>query len=67
MRVVAALGGNALLQRGEPPDSDVQQAHIADAVNATVIPLDRAPEGYRDFDQGAARKFIIDPHGMVPA
>jgi len=36
-------------------------------VNATVIPLDRAPEGYRDFDQGAARKFVIDPHGMVPA
>ena len=34
MRVVAALGGNALLQRGEPPDSDVQQAHIADAVRA---------------------------------
>ena len=43
------------------------KAHIAYAVNATVIPLDRAPEGYRDFDQGAARKFVIDPHGMVPA
>ena len=38
MRVVAALGGNALLQRGEPPDSDVQQAHIADAVRA-LAPL----------------------------
>jgi glutathione-independent formaldehyde dehydrogenase len=30
-----------------------------------VIPLDRAPEGYRDFDRGAARKYVIDPHGMV--
>ncbi len=38
---------------------------IADAVNATVIPLDESPEGYRDFDQGAAKKYVIDPHGMV--
>ena len=38
MRVVAALGGNALLERGEPPDSDVQQAHIARAVRA-LAPL----------------------------
>jgi len=30
-----------------------------------VIPLDQAPEGYQDFDKGAARKYIIDPHGMV--
>jgi len=43
------------------------KAHIANAVGATVIPLDRAPEGYRDFDKGAARKYVIDPHGMVPA
>jgi glutathione-independent formaldehyde dehydrogenase len=43
------------------------KAHIADAVNATVITLDRAPEGYRDFDKGAARKFILDPHGLVAA
>jgi glutathione-independent formaldehyde dehydrogenase len=43
------------------------KAHIANAVGATVIPLDRAPEGYRDFDRGAARKYVIDPHGMVPA
>jgi carbamate kinase len=35
---VAALGGNALLERGEPPDSDVQQAHIARAV-AALAPL----------------------------
>jgi glutathione-independent formaldehyde dehydrogenase len=43
------------------------KAHIAHAVNATVITLDQAPDGYRDFDQGAARKFVIDPHGMVAA
>jgi glutathione-independent formaldehyde dehydrogenase len=38
---------------------------IAKAVNATVISLDEAPQGYQDFDRGAAKKFIIDPHGMV--
>jgi glutathione-independent formaldehyde dehydrogenase len=38
---------------------------IARNVNATVIPLDRAPEGYTEFDRGAARKYVIDPHGML--
>jgi len=38
---------------------------IADAVNATVISLEDAPQGYSDFDQGAAKKFVIDPHGLV--
>lgn len=38
---------------------------IADNVNATVISLDKAPDGYQQFDDGAARKFVIDPHGMV--
>src|SRR3954463_10517961 len=38
---------------------------IGKAVNATVISLDEAPKGYKDFDKGAARKFIIDPHGMI--
>ncbi|GAA3282152.1 formaldehyde dehydrogenase, glutathione-independent [Nesterenkonia halobia] len=42
------------------------KAQIAKAVNATTIDLDGAPEGYRAFDDGAARKFVIDPHGMVP-
>jgi carbamate kinase len=34
MRIVAALGGNALLERGEPPDSDIQQAHVLKAAGA---------------------------------
>jgi glutathione-independent formaldehyde dehydrogenase len=42
------------------------KAHIADAVNATVIPLDDAPRGYQEFDQGAARKYVLNPHGMIP-
>lgn len=40
---------------------------IAKAVNATVITLDAAPQGYSDFDKGAAKKYIIDPHGMIAA
>jgi glutathione-independent formaldehyde dehydrogenase len=38
---------------------------IAKVVDATVIPLDDAPRGYHLFDQGAARKYVLDPHGMV--
>jgi glutathione-independent formaldehyde dehydrogenase len=38
---------------------------IAKAVNATLISLDDAPAGYKDFDHGAAKKFVIDPHGMA--
>jgi carbamate kinase len=38
MRIVAALGGNALLQRGEPPESAVQESHVVKAVQA-LAPL----------------------------
>jgi glutathione-independent formaldehyde dehydrogenase len=42
-----------------------ERCQIAKAVNATVIPLDEAPRGYRDFDGGVAKKFVLDPHGML--
>jgi glutathione-independent formaldehyde dehydrogenase len=29
--------------------------------------LEDAPNGYKDFDKGAAKKYVLDPHGMVPA
>ncbi len=41
------------------------KVQIAKAVNATVIPLEDAPQGYADFDSGAAKKYILNPHGMV--
>lgn len=41
------------------------RANIAKAVNATVIGLDDAPKGYSDFDKGASKKFVIDPHGTL--
>src|SRR5215831_2920114 len=38
---------------------------IAKATNVTVIKLDDGPKGYKDFDKGAAKKFVIDPHGSI--
>ena len=43
MRIVAALGGNALLKRGERPDSDVQEHNVEIAV-AALAPLARDHE-----------------------
>jgi glutathione-independent formaldehyde dehydrogenase len=40
---------------------------IAKATNVQMIRLEDAPKGYQDFDKGAAKKFVIDPHGMVKA
>ena len=41
------------------------RVQIAKAVNATVISLDDAPNGYSAFDRGVAEKFVIDPHGII--
>jgi glutathione-independent formaldehyde dehydrogenase len=41
------------------------RVEIARAVNAVPLPLDQAPRGYQEFDQGAACKFVLDPHGML--
>ncbi len=38
---------------------------IAKAVNVEVIKLDEAPRGYKDFDHGAAKKFVMDPHQVI--
>ena len=43
MRVVAALGGNALLQRGEIPEAEIQEAHVVSAV-AVLAQLARRHE-----------------------
>ena len=34
---------------------------------STVIRLKDAPKGYKDFDKGAAKKFVLDPNDMVAA
>jgi glutathione-independent formaldehyde dehydrogenase len=40
---------------------------VAKAVNVTVITLDDSPKGYSEFDKGAARKYVIDPHASIAA
>jgi len=40
---------------------------IADIVNAKIIPLDQAAQGYATFDKGAAVKYVLDPHGELLA
>ena len=37
---------------------------IADIVGVEVISLDDAPRGYSEFDAGAPKKFVIDPHRL---
>ncbi|MNT12319.1 Glutathione-independent formaldehyde dehydrogenase [compost metagenome] len=41
--------------------------NIAQVVGVQVITLDAAPAGYAAFDAGAPKKFVIDPHAMLPA
>ena len=38
--------------------------NIAETVGVDVIALEQAPRGYAEFDAGAPKKFVIDPHGM---
>lgn len=38
---------------------------IAQIVGVQVISLDEAPNGYAEFDAGAPKKFVIDPHGLL--
>ena len=53
MRVVIALGGNALLERGEAPNSDIQETHVVSAVTA-LAPLARQPSAAHHPRQRAA-------------
>jgi glutathione-independent formaldehyde dehydrogenase len=41
------------------------RVQIAKAVNATPIPLEDAPRGYREFDEGASKKYVLDPNGFL--
>lgn len=52
MRIVLALGGNALLERGEPPEADVQERHVREAACA-IAPL-------------AAHHQLVVTHGNGP-
>ena len=40
---------------------------IAEIVGVQIISLDHAPTGYAQFDAGAPKKFVIDPHNLLKA
>jgi glutathione-independent formaldehyde dehydrogenase len=40
---------------------------IAEVVGVQVISLDDAPRGYHEFDAGAPKKFVMDPHRLFTA
>jgi len=41
------------------------KVQIAKAVNAQAISLEDAPRGYKEFDAGAATKYVLNPNGYV--
>jgi glutathione-independent formaldehyde dehydrogenase len=43
------------------------KVQIAKAVNAQAIPLTEAPTGYHAFDEGAAKKFVLNPNEYIPS
>jgi carbamate kinase len=70
MRIVAALGGNALLERGQKPDADIQAANVARAVRA-LAPLAREHDLVVTHGNGPqvgvlALQSASDPHLTTP-
>jgi len=41
-----------------------ERIDIAKACNVKMISLDEAPAAYKDFDKGAASKYVINPHNI---
>jgi carbamate kinase len=70
VRVVVALGGNALLQRGQKPDAEVQEANVARAV-AALAPIAHEHELVVTHGNGPqvgvlALQSASDPHLSTP-
>jgi carbamate kinase len=70
MRIVVALGGNALLQRGQRPDAEVQEANVRRAVEA-LAPLAAEHELVVTHGNGPqvgipALQSASDPHLTTP-
>jgi carbamate kinase len=70
MRIVVALGGNALLQRGQKPDAEVQEANVRRAVES-LAPLAAEHELVVTHGNGPqvgvlALQSASDPHLTTP-
>lgn len=66
MRIVAALGGNALLERGERPDSGIQEAHVREAA-AALLPLAREHSLVITHGNGPQVGLLATESGQDPA
>ncbi|AOX18678.1 glutathione-independent formaldehyde dehydrogenase [Kozakia baliensis NRIC 0488] len=66
------------LSAGQSPTANYNEAlmrailngrmpYLSSMMNVKFIKLEDAPEAYREFDAGSSFKYVIDPHGMVPA
>jgi carbamate kinase len=66
VRIVAALGGNALLRRGEGPDSEIQQHHVVRAV-AALAPICRAHDVVITYGNGPQVGVLAVESGADPA
>ena len=53
----------------KPFAEDQLYAELAKALGKKpqVISLDDAPKGYAEFDAGAPKKFVLDPHNILRA
>lgn len=70
MRIVVALGGNALLRRGEKPDAEIQESNVRRAV-AALAPLAEQHELVLTHGNGPqvgvlALQSASDPHLSTP-
>lgn len=63
MRIVIALGGNALLHRGERPDADVQEANI-DRVTTAIAAL--ALNTRSSSPMATGRRSVCSPRRALP-
>ncbi|MEU2518889.1 carbamate kinase [Streptomyces pseudogriseolus] len=66
MRIVIALGGNALLHRGERPDADVQEANI-DRVTTAIPALALEHEIVVTFGNGPQIGLLAEESAADPA
>ncbi|VVC53449.1 Formaldehyde dismutase [Beijerinckiaceae bacterium RH AL1] len=39
--------------------------YLSEVVNTEIIKLEDAPHAYKNFSDGVAKKFVIDPHGTI--
>lgn len=39
--------------------------YLGEVMNVEVVPLDKAVEAYRLFDEGSPKKYVIDPHNSL--